>query len=439
MPEDLIRTDGTLQHDYLKIEAGLLGAAIINPEYVADIADLPKDFFTKAAHRDLALTLKELWLADQPIDIACVHAAIQAAARTKTSLLDLADMTGDAVSLNFTGHLQLLEDWYTRRKIKHVAAQLSQKAFTLSENADEMVGNAIQDLTNLMQSDEATLKHFWEIANPLIIRGESGRPQEPGVPSGLGGLDRALGGGFKRGTLNVLAARPAMGKSALALQWSVYAARQGYQVLFISLEMSAENLIMRLAGSETGIEPSVLRQTVAKEPWAKVREAMTPLANLPLWICDNSSITSSRAIALAKELKAKQGLDLVIVDYLQRFVDTLRERHVNRNHLVGGISKAFANLARQAECAVILVSQLNRKPDSSADKKPSLADLRDSGEIEQDADTVALLWREGYYDSKADQTKTELILAKNREGPTGPEPLYWDAAKVRFFSTERRD
>jgi replicative DNA helicase len=439
MPKDIGGKNGPLlkPDNIPRIESGLLGAAIINPEYIADLTDLPKDFFTKAAHRDLALTLKELWLADQPVDIACVHAAIQAAARTKTSLVDLADMTGDAVSLNFSGHLQLLQDYYKRRKLKHFLATANQKTFNLSCEPDAMIGDAIQGLTRLLESEGTEVQTAWEVVNPMLIRGESGKPREPGIPSGLGPVDKAQGGGFRRGNLIILAARPGVGKSAMALQIANNAGKAGYKVLLISLEMSAKALMMRLIGSEAGIEPAILRQ-VTGEPWAKARPHVSYLANTHLWICDNSAITSAKAIALAKELKSKHGLDLVILDYIQRFSDTLHERHISRNHLIGGISKAFANLARQTDTAALVLSQLNRRSESSADRKPTLADLRDSGELEQDADVVMLLHRPGYHDEEANQNEAWLYLEKNREGPTGPVRLFWDEKKVRFFSTDTR-
>lgn len=415
-----------------KIEAGLLGAAILEHGYISDLSNLPEDFFVKSVHNELAMTLKQMWLNDEPVDIATVYGRLNS-----LPLVTLSEMTADAISLNFPGDLQLLQNFYKRRKLKHFMSKSAKQAFDLSCDPDETIGDVIEGLSNLLESDDTSLRRFWEIANPMIIRGESGKPQEPGIPSGIGVLDKALGSGFRRGTMSILAARPSMGKSGLALQFATNAAKNGYKVLFISLEMSAESLMLRLAGSEAGIEPASLRQATG-ESWKQVRQAFTPIASIPLWICDDSGVTSSKAVALAKELKAKHGLDLVIVDYLQRFPDTIHERQMSRNHLIGGISKLFANLARQINAAVILVSQVNRRSDYSQDKKPGLSDLRDSGEIEQDADVVMLLWREGYYDSGADQTKAELILAKNREGPTGTLPLSWNASKVKFYSVDNR-
>lgn len=417
------------------LEKAVIGKCIEDPMCIADLAELPKDFFHKTIHRTLAGILEKKWLADEPIDPFTVYAALEATSQ-EAYLADVVELAENAASVNFLGDLHLLKDQYLRRKLKHFGTVLAKKAFTLSEDPEELVGNTIEDLSDLMQPDESPVRLFWEVLNPMIIRYEAGKQDEPGIPSGLGVLDKSLGSGFRRGTLNVLAARPSMGKSALALQWAFHAAKQGYKVLFVSLEMPAKNLVTRIAGSESDQNAFRLQYTTG-EPWAKVRQACQPSASAKLWICDDSSMNAARVISLAKSLKAKHGLDLIVIDYLQRFVD-LNNHDANRVHLVGGISKSFANLARGTDSAVILVSQLSRRVDHSATKRPSLADLRDSGEIEQDADTVMLLFRPGYYSEKASQTEAELLLEKNREGPTGSLPLVWNAEKVRFYSVDGR-
>jgi replicative DNA helicase len=417
------------------LEKAIIGKCIEDPMCIADLAELPKDFFCKAVHQTVAGILIEKWLADKPIDSFTVYAALEAASQN-VYLADVLELADVAASVNFLGDLHLLKDQYLRRKLKHLGTVLAKKAFTLSEDPEELVGNTIEDLSDLMQPDESPVRLFWEVLNPMMIRYEAGKQDEPGVPSGLGILDKSLGSGFRRGTLNVLAARPSMGKSALALQWAFHAAKQGYKVLFVSLEMPAKNLATRIAGSESNQNAFKL-QYAGRGAWKRVRHAVQPSAAVKLWLSDDSSMNAARVISLAKSLKAKHGLDLIVVDYLQRFVD-LNNHDANRVHLVGGISKSFANLARRTNSAVVLVSQLSRRVDYTADKRPSLADLRDSGEIEQDADTVMLLYRPGYYDRDADQGEAYLLLEKNREGPTGSLPLIWDAEKVRFYSVDGR-
>ncbi|MGI6162711.1 MAG: replicative DNA helicase, partial [Bacillota bacterium] len=348
MPTAGGRTQGPNFDLIENLEKAVIGKCIEDPMCIADLAELPKDFFHKTNHRTLASILEKKWLADEPIDPFTVYTALEATSQ-ETYLADVLELRDNAASVNFLGDLHSLKGQYLRRKLKHFGTVLAKKAFALSEDPEELVGDTIEGLSDLIQPDESSVRLFWEVLNPMIIRYEAGKQDEPGIPSGLGVLDKSLGSGFRRGTLNVLAARPSMGKSALALQWAFHAAKQGYKVLFVSLEMPAKNLVIRIAGSESDQNAFKLQYTTG-EPWAKVRQACQPSASAKLWICDDSSMNAARVISLAKSLKAKHGLDLIVIDYLQRFVD-LNNHDANRVHLVGGISKSFANLARGTDSA----------------------------------------------------------------------------------------
>jgi len=437
MSADAVGTDQGLGINIEAIEAGVLGACMVEPDYIAELSGLPDDFFTKNLHRQIHKLLVRRWLDGEPIDMTLVHAALQKEG-ISVSWSDLTYMTGEYLSLNVIGNVQELKDNYRRRKVRHHTALLMQKLEDPRFDPSELVSEAIEALQGLLEPEEASVKRFAEVAEPIIAQGLRGERRDRGIPSGIGGLDRALGGGFKRGHLHILAARPGMGKSALAFQWAIHAAQAGFKVLVFSLEMPAESLVIRQAGAEANIEPARLRQSDDPKLWAVVDKALSRLNEAPLWICDDSTVTAARAAAIAKALKARHGLDLIVVDYLQRLSDTIVERQLSRNHLLGAVAKSFANLGRQTDSAVILLSQLNRRVDSAQEKRPGLADLRDSGELEQDADVVAFLYRPGYYDPKSDQTRAELILAKNRHGRQGIEPLYWDAERVRFFSVDKR-
>lgn len=437
MPADSIRANQGLEINIEAIEAGVLGACMVEPDYIAELSDLPDDFFTKNLHRRVHKVLIKRWLDGEPIDITLVHAALQKEG-ISVSFSDLAYMTGEGLSLNVIGNVQELKDNYRRRKVRHHTALLIQRLEDLRCDPDQLVSEAIEGLQGLLGSEESTVKRFGEVADLVIAQGLRGERRDKGIPSGIGGLDRALGGGFKRGHLHILAARPGMGKTALAFQWAVNAAKSGFKVLFFSLEMPAESLVIRQAGSEAGVEPARLHQSDDRDLWARVDKALSRLNEAPLWICDDSTVTAAKAAAIAKTLKARHGLDLLILDYAQRIADTISERQLSRNHLLGIVAKSFANLGRQTNSAVILLSQLNRRVDAAQEKRPSLADLRDSGELEQDADVVAFLYRPGYYDPNSNQNDAELILAKNRHGRQGIEPLYWDAERVRFLSVDER-
>jgi replicative DNA helicase len=193
------------------------------------------------------------------------------------------------------------------------------------------------------------------------------------IPTGFCDLDTMLGGGLRRGTLTVIAARPSFGKSALTTQIAVNMAKAGKKVLVFPIEMSANSVVSRIMASESLIEPVLLRKGIAD--WSRVRQSVSKLNESHLWLEDDAGLTSQKAIAVARELSARLGgLDLVVVDYIQRFSDIPTD---NRNQWLGKVTKSFTVLARQVECPVILVSQVNRGVETSSEKRPTLASLRD--------------------------------------------------------------
>ncbi len=400
-----------------------------------ELVELPEDFFSSKLHRDVHLILKKLWVQGEPIDISCVHAALRSAGK-EVKITELVDMTTNS-AINFQGNIQILQGDYLRRKIRHEATLLVQQSQDPTCEPESLVATAVSNLQGLLRSKKKSIKNLWEVAQEVLAKGIAGERSRPGIPTGFSSLDRSIGGGFRRGTLSLLAGRPGMGKSAAALQWAVGAAREGHKVLFFSLEMPVEALVLRLAAAETGLEPVKL-QNSTPDVWADVDRQFRRYEDLPLWICDDASITAAKAVAVAKLMKAQLGLDFVVLDYLQRMSDTITEKTFNRNQLLGAIAKSFANLGRQADCAVLLLSQLSRRVDSSSDKRPTLADLRDSGELEQDADIVMALFRPHYYDQGKDENKAELLLLKNREGPRGTQELYWNPQRVRFYEMDWR-
>jgi replicative DNA helicase len=407
------------------IEAGVIGACLVEPLNVVALMKEPVEIFTSIRNREIAQAMIDAWRSESDIDFLTISDAI-AKRGTVVPSSELAKMANESLSLNFSGDLALLRGRHQRRKVMGVITKASLAIHDEWADPQEIAAQTIAELSGI-QPDRETLKLFREVVEPLIAQAEVGVLPEM-IPTGFCDLDTMLGGGLRRGTLTVIAARPSFGKSALTTQIAVNMAKAGKKVLVFPIEMSANSVVSRIMASESLIEPVLLRKGIAD--WSKVRQSVSKLNESHLWLEDDAGLTSQKAIAVARELSARLGgLDLVVVDYIQRFSDIPTD---NRNQWLGKVTKSFTVLARQIECPVILVSQVNRGVETSSEKRPTLASLRDSGEIEQDADIVMMLYREWMYNKNADPHLAELIIAKQRDGPTGTVKLYWNDTAVRF-------
>jgi replicative DNA helicase len=237
----------------------------------------------------------------------------------------------------------------------------------------------------------------------------------------------------------ILAARPSVGKTSLALNFAEHAAvREGKTVGVFSLEMSKEQLVLRLLSSVANIDSQRLRTGFLEEmDFTRLAPAMNTLAEAPVYIDDTPNITTMELRTKARRLQAESGLDMIIVDYLQLMSSSITTKDANRVQEVSEISRGLKALARELQVPVIALSQLSRQPEMRESKEPRLSDLRESGSIEQDADLVMFLWREkerGQEDNDAEGETIKLKLAKHRNGPTGIIDLYFHKAQTRFSS-----
>ena len=263
-----------------------------------------------------------------------------------------------------------------------------------------------------------------------------------GIETGFVDLDN-MTSGLQPGELVIIAARPSLGKTALALNIAAYAAAEHRKVVgMFSLEMSKESLLIRLLCSEARIDSHKLRTGFSsKEDWNKMTRAMGRLAEAPLYIEDTPALSIMQIRAKARRLKAEKGLDLMIVDYLQ--LVTGHTRFENRTQEVSFISRGLKSIAKELRVPVIALSQLSRAPEERPGHRPQLSDLRESGSIEQDADVVIFIFREDVYRQAADgaepEGKTELIIGKQRNGPTGHIPLVFLKPYTRFENYSVQD
>ncbi len=256
-----------------------------------------------------------------------------------------------------------------------------------------------------------------------------------GVSTGYDDLDE-ITSGLQKSDLILIAARPSMGKTALGLNIAQNAAfRDKRTVAFFSLEMSCEQLIMRVISSETEVNSKRIKLgTQTDAEWKKITllNSSVKQSDIELYIDDTSGIAVGEVRSKLRKLKASKGLDIVIIDYMQLMTTT--QRTENRQQEISAISRELKGLAKELECPVVALSQLSRSPESRGDRRPILSDLRESGAIEQDADVVIMLYRDSYYHSDAENDDTELIIAKHRNGETGTVKLSFLKEYTKFVN-----
>ena len=255
-----------------------------------------------------------------------------------------------------------------------------------------------------------------------------------GIPTGFANLDK-LTGGFQRSDLILIAARPSMGKTAFVLNVAQYmATRDKKSVAIFSLEMPKEQLAMRMMCAEGLIDSQRFRTgAMSNEEWSKLVDAADRLSGSPMFIDDTANVTAIELRNKARRISKEHGLDCIIIDYLQLMDGGAHSRIDNRQQQISDISRSLKALARELRVPVIALSQLSRGPESRTSRRPMLSDLRESGSLEQDADLVAFLYRDDYYNPESEKKNiTELIISKNRNGPTETVELYFHKSFTRF-------
>ena len=264
--------------------------------------------------------------------------------------------------------------------------------------------------------------------------------REDVTPTGFDGIDRLLGGGLRPAELTVMAARPGMGKTAIAINVAAQVAASGRRVLILSLEMTLTQLAQRLLASESRVPIAKIRGAPTSDDYPKIGRAMSEIAGMQLELRDMAAPTIGEIQAVIRqEAQHKDGLDLVVLDYIQLARGTA-DSFTTREREIAEVSAGLKAIAKQCNLAVIALAQLNRGVESRDDKRPRLSDLRESGSMEQDADQVMAIYRAGYYDKdkagqkpqRAAAEDSEIIILKNRSGETGTVNLDWHGSTVRF-------
>ena len=436
-----------LPHD-LVAEQSVLGAVFISPETMTSLADeLTPDDFYKPANKIVFKTMLSLLEKGEPIDATTMISAL-------TNQGDISNIGG------ITYVVELVNSTPTSKNVEHYAKLVKEKATLRKVIADlsDSLSSAYQGDVSIGDIIAKTEKSLLDISNQNAGTGFRNvadildthmqivetRSQTDGFVTGLStgfvGLDK-ITTGLHEGNLIILAARPAMGKTALALNVAKYVATiERKPAVIFSLEMGAEELIERMLASE-GMVPAYHLKTgnLSTDEWKRLVQAQNNLYDAPIFVDDTAGIRISEIRSKSRKLSQEMGgLGIIIIDYLQLITGSKGE---TRQQIVSEISRELKILAKDLKVPVIALSQLSRAVEQRQDKRPMLADLRESGSIEQDADIVAFLYREAYYqkeqgDSQESNNVTELIMEKNRHGSLGTVKLYFHKEYTKFSSVE---
>jgi replicative DNA helicase len=432
-------------HD-LAAEESLLGAMMLSSEAIASAAGMVSsaDFY-KPAHGHIYDAIHTLYASGQPVDAVTVADELR-----RAGLLDA--IGGPAVlgqilastpaTSNAARYARIVEEYALLRRLVQVGGEIAEIGYSVPEDVpkaldraeslvyevnERRVTDSTKQLSELLSMNLDHLEMLHERGDAIT-----------GTPTGYVDLDHLLSG-LQPSALIVVGARPAMGKTSFALGAVAHAAMHAHKpVLFFSLEMSHLELSQRLLCAEARIDSQRVRNgQLQPDDWHRISAAMGRLAEAPIWIDDNPNLTVMEIRAKARRLKSQVGsLGMIVVDYLQLM--TGRASAENRQVEVSELSRGLKILARELETPVVALSQLSRSLEMRADKRPMLADLRESGSIEQDSDVVMFIYRDEVYDPKPENAGTaEVIVAKHRSGPTGVVQLAFLPQYTRFANMAR--
>lgn len=430
-------------------EASLLGALLIDSDAIVKIADSlsPRDFYEKRNEKIYEAIL-QLYEKHESIDVLTLADKLRSGGNLESVggpsyLTELTNFVPTAAHVE--QYADIVAQKALRRRLINASREIVTLGFDESKQLRELIEEAETRLFEVSQqhvkqdviSLEAILAESFDRLDDL----HKDKDKIRGVPTGYKDLDSMLAG-FQKSDLVILAARPSMGKTALALNFAHNIAVQANEpVLIFSLEMSKEQLVDRLLSMESGIDAWALRTgNLTDADFEKIGQAMGTLSEAPIFIDDSPGITVSDFRTKARREAHKRPLGLIIVDYLQLMSGGNRfSSDGNRVQEISEISRGLKGVARELNVPILALSQLSRSVESRSPQIPQLADLRESGSIEQDADVVAFIYREEWYNPETDRKKlADILVKKHRNGPTGGVELYFESDKQRFRSIDKK-
>ena len=440
----------------IEAEQAVLGAMLIDKEAIAKATEvLSADDFYREAHRVIFSAMLELYNKNEAVDMVTVTEILKRDNKLEdiggiAYITSLANVVLTAANVKY--HAEIVAEKSVLRQLVRVSTEIAAMGYEANEDVGTLLDTAesrILEISNRKKKNDFTaindilMDSVQSIESLLQNKGGL-----TGLPAGFADLDK-LTSGLHPSDFIILAARPSMGKTALALNIVQNVALRAHKVIggeprsvaFFSLEMSKEQLVNRMLCAEAGIDSQRLRVgEMRDEDWTHLWDACDTMSRAKIYIDDTAGITAMDMRSRARRLKAEHGLDLIVVDYLQLMQGSgKRNNSGDRQQEVSEISRSLKALARELDVPVLALSQLSRRVESRQVKRPMLSDLRESGSLEQDADIVAFLYREDYYNPETENKHTELIIAKHRNGPVDTVNLFFQKQFTKFVGFTKRE
>lgn len=443
---DLIKNLGKIPPHNSEAEQTVLGAALIDHVAVEKTVDLlSNDDFYFEANREIFDSIKQVHSQNIPVDALTVSEELKK--RGKIEYVGgfeyLARLTENIItSKNVEAYCNIIKEKSTLRKLISASSEIIEKGYKESDDVQKIIELAESRIFSISQNrgvnsfsqiKDVLMSVFNQLEERAMNKGSL-----TGITTGYDDLDR-MTSGLQRSDLILLAARPSMGKTALALNIAMNAVKSGASVALFSLEMSKEQYVQRIISMESMVESTKLRSgNLDDDDWSRLISVMSTISNYNVFIDDTASVSLFEVMSKCRRLKIEQGLDMVIVDYLQLMTDGGRSGD-NRQQEISNISRGLKAMARELDCPVVALSQLSRAPELRNDHRPIMSDLRESGAIEQDADVVMMLYRDEYYLKEESEKKgiTDVIITKQRNGPVGTVELAWIGQYTKFGNIQK--
>lgn len=421
-------------------ERSALGACMLSKDALLDVVEevRTEDFYNES-HREIFNSIMRLYRENSAVDMltVCEDLKTHKALDMVGGRTYIGTLTAEVPSTANAGeYAKIVAEKAMTRQLIYASEEIASKGYEEKQEAEELINDAEANIFRIAQkrqkNDYAKIQDVLMKNLKMIDDAERNKGNTTGLPTGFSYLDEKTSG-LQKSDLIIIAARPGMGKTAFALNIAAQSAvKAGASVIIFSLEMSQEQLGQRLIAMQARVESEKLKKgTLERKDWDRINVALDELNETKIVIDDTPGISVMEMRNKCRRLKAEQGLDLIVIDYLQLM--TFDGRADSRQQEVSALSRHLKLLAREMDCPVIVLSQLSRAPEQRQDKRPMLSDLRESGSIEQDADIVIFLYRDDYYNENTEKPGVcEVNLAKHRSGPTDRIELTWVARYTKF-------
>lgn len=433
---------GKLPPQAIEIEEAIIGAVMIEKSCINEATAIitNENYFYKPAHVEIWKAIRQLNDKDEPIDMLTVIEQVKANGKLEAAggyhfIAQLSNKVGSAAHVEY--HATIIKEAYLKRKMIEYCSEIVKLSYSDTDDAlevyDKLVGNVDEVSKDINRTSYRSFYDHFIDKEKAMIEAAQNKSYTTGIKTFVDEIDRVTLG-WQRQDLIILAARPSMGKTALAVDIARRQAGNGIPVGIFSLEMSTSQLIDRIIAAETQIPLEQVRKGgLTGHQWEVFNHAKNHLANLNLHISDKGGSNINELVSTAKNWKLKHNIEVLYIDYLQLMNNPALGKGASRENEIGSISRKLKALAKDLNIPVIALSQLSRKCEERTDKRPMMSDLRDSGAIEQDADIVMFPFRPEYYDDGAEKGLCEVNFAKNRNGKIGCINLRFDGEYQRFY------